>query len=663
MPVKPSKPPPVGPLARVPSDPSFVPVMTVDLDAIAEDIGRKVDVDYTTEQLLSDLAGVIPTPPQHDVQPDVSADQSISELEAFREGSEIDPNAPLQVTLAEDESTKFSDEAIVLKISQHQRLPGESIGSEEGFLSRRTSAVEKGEIDTSAGFAINIPVQTNIESDQFENEAASSWGFASHFAMPERDYDEEDPLIPEETGLNMSFKGASAIPSEGTAFVQRKGPRDVAEEQEVLYAMPKAHSLGKTTTGLLLPVVDSKDDLRQLMFVVPPEAAVEDEEMLGTEVEEPMTTAEATREYMESLTNNLPSFVEVESTLEVSGTAENATVAMNVTKQVSWVGYIILTIALLSVASQGTAVKYLPSVDGLIAAAWLMQTETLLMIPLALFQYFTLNSEELAAIHDPVTQRQIVAASVSQVCWAAGFFMAIDLTSLFHAWSFNNVHALLIVLLALGQSIVLRRRNVIVSRGEIMGAFIATAGVFVMVAPLFVRGDVKSIVGDVIAVCSSFGAIMFLNLCKALRSKIPLFLMMAPITAMNSVWFSLASMLVNGTDFSVSDHGAFGWMRSDRILLGMYLGGVVGFLGTVCCIAALKYLPSVVVGSVQTMMPVVGTLVAVLLGFDKLPDLWTTIGGAVLLYGVLVIADATRRSEVKVVINSHIQQAGASKVT
>lgn len=659
MPVKPSRPPPVGPLARVSSDPSFVPVMTVDLDAIAEDIGRRVNADYTTEQLLSDLAG----PSQHDAQPDVPPDQSFSSQNAFTDVSETDPNAPLQVVLAEDESTKFSDEAVVLRISQHQRHPGESIGSEEGFLSRRSSVTEKGEVDANTGFAINIPVQKN-EPDQFQEEASTSWGFASHFIMPENDHDEENPLIPEESGLDMSFRGASAIPSEGTAFVQRTGARDVAEEQEVLYAMPKAQSIGNNAhTGLLLPVVDSKDDLRQLMFVVPPDAAVEDEEQAAKDVEEHMTTAEATREYVESFTNHIPSFVDVESTLEVSGTAENATVAMNVTKQVSWVGYIILTIALMSVASQGTAVKWLPSVDGLIAASWLMQTQTLLTIPLALFQYFTLNHEEHAALRDSVTQRQILGASVSQVCWAAGFFMAIDLTSLFHAWSFNNIHALLIVLLALGQNIVLRRRGVTVSRGEVVGAFVATMGVLVMVAPLFLRGDVKSIAGDAIAVCSSFGAIMFLNLCKGLRSKIPLFLMMAPITAMNSVWFSLASMLVNGTDFSVTDHGAFGWMRSDRIVLGMYLGGVVGFLGTVCCIAALKYLPSVVVGSVQTMMPVVGTLVAVLLGFDKMPDLWTTIGGAVLLYGVLLIADATRQSEVRVVINSHIQQAGATKVT
>jgi len=122
-------------------------------------------------------------------------------------------------------------------------------------------------------------------------------------------------------------------------------------------------------------------------------------------------------------------------------------------------------------------------------------------------------------------------------------------------------------------------------------------------------------------------------------------------------------MAIAGTDFSMSDNGALGWLKSDRIILAMYLGGVVGFLGTVSCIAALKFLPNVVVGSVQTMMPVVGTITAVVMGVDTIPDFWSTCGGGVLLYGVLLIANATRQNETTVVINSHISEVSSKKAS
>lgn len=573
------------------------------------------------------------------------------------------PQAPLKVVLANEEAKNFSDETLVLKIKpQDAELDG---SDNTDYVQTKLKAIEGTDaIEGTSGFAINIPVQKEtLESDPFVDDGPASWELSSPISLSDRDYDEEDPLL-DEPGINMSYKPRVSIPTEGSAFVQRRGARDVAEEQEVLYAVPNPETRGQGAKGLLLPVVDSRDDLRQLVFVVPPDSAPNDHDeedpLLDTDVH--TTTAEATREIVDSFTNQLPAMVEVDSKLEVHGTASNATVAMNVKKQVSWVGYFILFIALASVASQGTAVKWLPNVDGLISATWLMQTQTLIMLPLALFQYFTLNSTEHAAFREASTQRRIVAASLSQVCWAAGFFVAIDHTSLFHAWSLNNVHALIIVLIALVKKLIYRHKAEPVSQGEVSGAQVASVGVLLMLVPLALRGDIEILIGDLVAISGSLGAIAFLNLCKTLRKDVPLFLMMTPIAALNAVFFSVGSVVINGTDFSMTDNGALGWLRADRIGLALYLGGVVGFLGTVCCIAALKFLPNVVVGSVQTMMPVAGTILAIVAGLDTLPDLWTTVGGGVLLYGVLLIAYATRQSEVTVVINPHIQEVGGKSV-
>jgi drug/metabolite transporter (DMT)-like permease len=84
----------------------------------------------------------------------------------------------------------------------------------------------------------------------------------------------------------------------------------------------------------------------------------------------------------------------------------------------------------------------------------------------------------------------------------------------------------------------------------------------------------------------------------------------------------------------------------------MYLGGVVGLMGNVGCIAALAYLPPVVVSVSQTLVPPVGTLLAVLAGVDKPPGPFTALGGSIMVAGVLLIAKATSSTQVRVDLNS-----------
>lgn len=631
---------PAGPLARVSSQPTFVPLMQIDFDAVAEQVSEQVGGSFTTEELLSSLEDSNNT----------HSDAHHEDIDPFDEPEPLDHPA-LQVVVADkDDKQDFSDEALVLKIrSQDTYLPE----SNAAFVEEHTDRQDT-EQDSNSGFAINIPVSNDDNVDVLPTASswtqynATSWTSRSTFRESDNILDEENPLLPQTPGIDLSY-----VDSDGSAIVQRQGPRNEAEKQEVIYAVPNADNLSNRT-GLFIPVVDSRDDLRQLMLVVPPEESLPDD--MAKDQVETQSTAKATREYIESITNMIPPIVDVESTLEVHGTVENATVAVNVTQQVSWVGYFILFIALASVASQGTAVKWLPSVDGMIAAAWMMQAQTCLMLPVAVFQAMAMNREEKTALRNPSTLMLIVAASVAQVCWASGFFLAIDFTSLFHAWSLNNIHALAIVVITAGRMTLFKEKDLRLSSEEEHGARVAIFGVLVMQVPALLSGNGKVLFGDTIAAMSSLGAIVFLDLCKELRSRIPLFVMMAPISALNSILFSFASMAISGTDFSVSDSGAFGWIKSDRIFLGLYLGGVVGLLGTVSCIAALKFLPNVVVGSVQTMMPVVGTIVAILVGVDTLPDFWSTCGGGILLYGVLLIADATRQNETTVVINSHISE-------
>lgn len=332
---------------------------------------------------------------------------------------------------------------------------------------------------------------------------------------------------------------------------------------------------------------------------------------------------------------------------ESAGKYEAPDLSLAVTYSVNWLGYAILLVAIIASASSGTAVKMLPVVAGGTAGAWLHQVQGLLCLPLAVAQLAALSKKQRATLWEgaPTTARLIAATSLAQVAWACGYYVAMDYTSLTRAWILNNAHAVLIVLLSAASA----QRT---SRGEAAGAAIAVAGMLVMQLPALVgRRGVAPLAGDVLALLSSLPAIAFLELCGQLRARLPLFVFMCPLSLLNGALLSLVAAFGQGGDFGYKDSGAFGWMAPNRLLFALYLGGVVGLMGTVNCIAALAHLPPVVVSVAQTLMPPVGTTAAVMLGAEKAPGYFTTCGALVMVVGVLLIAKATSSKEVHIDLN------------
>ncbi len=105
--------------------------------------------------------------------------------------------------------------------------------------------------------------------------------------------------------------------------------------------------------------------------------------------------------------------------------------------------------------------------------------------------------------------------------------------------------------------------------------------------------------------------------------------------------FSSFVIATGAGDFSVSDDGIFGWIRSERFFFALYLGIVVGIFGNIMCIATLDVLPGLVVSVAQSLVPPVGTFMAVVEGAERMPDLFTTAGVACMLSGALYIAFAS----------------------
>lgn len=106
-----------------------------------------------------------------------------------------------------------------------------------------------------------------------------------------------------------------------------------------------------------------------------------------------------------------------------------------------------------------------------------------------------------------------------------------------------------------------------------------------MEIPSFFGRNLSPLFGDFVAILSSFGAIVFLDRCSKLGERMPLFVMMVPLSFLNAFFFSLIGCLLQGADYSMTDNGAFGWMTSARIIHGMYLGGVGKFFATALSLA------------------------------------------------------------------------------
>lgn len=224
-------------------------------------------------------------------------------------------------------------------------------------------------------------------------------------------------------------------------------------------------------------------------------------------------------------------------------------------------------------------------------------------------------------------------------------FVAVDYTSLARAWMLKNAHSVLIVLMAAAS-----RKHL--TRGERLGASVAVAGVVVMQLPAVVgTRSGRAIAGDFVALASSVAGIMYLEWSGRLRQRVPLFLFIAPMSSLSAALFALVAHVLQGTDLSISDSGAFGWLAPNRLLYGLYLGAVVGLLGNVACIAALSHMPPVVVSVAQTLVPPMGTFLTVATGLDSPPGGFTLAGTLTMVLGVLLIARGSSTKQVRVDLN------------
>jgi drug/metabolite transporter (DMT)-like permease len=179
---------------------------------------------------------------------------------------------------------------------------------------------------------------------------------------------------------------------------------------------------------------------------------------------------------------------------------------------------------------------------------------------------------------------------------------------------------------------------------DTLGAFVAVAGVVLMLGGVLFGGrssgdddeeQAVSVQGDLAALFGAAMMAVYLWAGRSVRPWMPIWLYALPVT----VSAALFCMVFSGFQESASfdghkEAGFFGWVYSSR-LTGLTLGaaGISGILGHTLANYSLKHVPSLVVSVSILLETVIGSVIGWLAGVNESPDMWTWIGGAVLLVG------------------------------
>lgn len=156
-----------------------------------------------------------------------------------------------------------------------------------------------------------------------------------------------------------------------------------------------------------------------------------------------------------------------------------------------------------------------------------------------------------------------------------------------------------------------------------------------------VRGDLAAFSGAV-AVC------VYLIIGQKLRSWLPIWLYMFPVVGFASMT-CLFFALLDGTDVTtwrgMTNSSVFGFLSKDYFVYVLYLGIGPGIFGHTMLSTLLKYISPLIVSTAMLGEPITGSIIGHIFGLQPMPELYTWIGGGVLLLGLVLVVTGESQSD------------------
>ena len=291
--------------------------------------------------------------------------------------------------------------------------------------------------------------------------------------------------------------------------------------------------------------------------------------------------------------------------------------------------WLVLGVAICGVSSAGAIFTHVDDIPPLLRASWRLQLTALLLAPLALWQFNSIDPEVKSKLFDLSTGK-IIAASGAFLALHFGFWVtSLDYTSLTHSLLFVTAHPLVILI---GMFLFVRKPNGM----ELLGGLAAFTGAAIsMLDAGDVQGD-RSVTffGDQLAFLGAVFVVGYIVCGRILREWMPLFLYAFPVTLLGGLLLIPASMLLEA---DYSQYGAFGYIGHETLVWFVLLAFIAGILGHTGLNYCLKYVSPLLISISVTLEPVLGSIIGWMFFSTGVPGMWTWIGGPILMLGIISI--------------------------
>lgn len=310
--------------------------------------------------------------------------------------------------------------------------------------------------------------------------------------------------------------------------------------------------------------------------------------------------------------------------------------------------WLVLGVAICGVSSAGAIFTHVDDIPPLLRASWRLQLTALILAPLALWQFNSIDEQVKSKLFEMSTGK-IILASGAFLALHFGFWVtSLDYTSLTHSLLFVTAHPLVILI---GMFLFVRKPNGM----ELIGGITAFAGAAIsMLDAGDMQGD-RSVTffGDQLAFLGAVFVVGYIVCGRILREWMPLFIYAFPVTLLGGLLLLPASMLLEA---DYSQYGAFGYIGHETLVWFVLLAFIAGILGHTGLNYCLKYVSPLLISISVTLEPVLGSIIGWMFFSTGVPGMWTWIGGPILMLGIISILYGEHITNQTLVDNKAIQE-------
>ena len=313
-----------------------------------------------------------------------------------------------------------------------------------------------------------------------------------------------------------------------------------------------------------------------------------------------------------------------------------------------------MILAVLAGSAIGPAFKWMEehNIHELLAASWRCQVMALILIPLAVIEakFFSsplwLSWEKKPDLRYPVFVYVLVAGmawGINLVLWIVG----LEYTTTVRASIFAGMHPLLLVLymVAIGRKVSWQEWvGVLVSfSGLLFIAFFSSDGLWYRIVgvgsshrrPTSTDSVQQPWIGDMLCFFAAVAEVVVIMNRESTKHYVPV-IQYTTLTTICVAFMTTfgASFYTSAAFFCTNDDCLFGWMSGKWLLVMTIFGFVVG----VVCVGgfnyAMQHIHPLVFSCVLLVDPAVTGVLAWLIGVEGIPDVFTMVGGTIVVAGV-----------------------------